>query len=221
MLTGMPELTDVGCLGALPFRCDSKARFRTISGVCNNLENKLWGAADVPFRRFLPAAYADGFSVPRGGRESAEDHCETGGLGFRSSSSSSSPFATFAPFSTAGRPSFSSSSFSSSTRIIRRPFFQPFSSSFCPETCESDPRALLPSARAVSVALQPERDLPAPTTHLFTIFSQLVDHDVTLTPEEPESLCCDPRVAAEDPECFSFFAPSDAWVRGYLTLKKK
>ncbi|XP_077378072.1 eosinophil peroxidase-like isoform X2 [Festucalex cinctus] len=40
--------------------------FRTASGVCNNEHNPRWGASNTPFRRWLPANYQDGISVPRG-----------------------------------------------------------------------------------------------------------------------------------------------------------
>ena len=54
--------------------------FRTLTGVCNNLENPLWGSTSIQLRRFLPASYKDGFNAPRGGEHSAEGHCDTGGL---------------------------------------------------------------------------------------------------------------------------------------------
>ncbi len=41
-------------------------RFRTINGTSNNLKNITWGMAGGNLRRFVPAAYADGVSVPSG-----------------------------------------------------------------------------------------------------------------------------------------------------------
>lgn len=38
----------------------SVQRYRELSGLCNNLEHAHWGAVNAPFRRLLPAAYADG-----------------------------------------------------------------------------------------------------------------------------------------------------------------
>ena len=40
-------------------------RYRSMSGLCNNLENPLWGKANVAHQRFLPPNFADGISAPR------------------------------------------------------------------------------------------------------------------------------------------------------------
>ena len=72
-LVPRPNLNDLGCEGAAPFSCDKSARFRSISGICNNLRNRLWGAADTAFARFVPASYADGIQEPRGGEDSSSD----------------------------------------------------------------------------------------------------------------------------------------------------
>ena len=40
-------------------------RYRRIDGQCNNPDNPLWGATSAPFRRVLPADYADGKSGVR------------------------------------------------------------------------------------------------------------------------------------------------------------
>jgi hypothetical protein len=75
-------LTDVGCSEALPIKCSSDKqsnRFRTITGICNNMKNNpYWGSASIRLRRFIAAEYADGVSVPRGGFESSSSHCRTG-----------------------------------------------------------------------------------------------------------------------------------------------
>ena len=51
-----------------PSKCDFSARYRTISGRCNNFAHPEWGSAGQTYRRLLPNAYADRASVPRGGR---------------------------------------------------------------------------------------------------------------------------------------------------------
>ncbi|XP_059832356.1 eosinophil peroxidase-like [Hypanus sabinus] len=47
-------------------------KYRTISGICNNRQHTHWGAANVPYVRWLPPEYDDGFSVPKGWRETKE-----------------------------------------------------------------------------------------------------------------------------------------------------
>uniref|UniRef100_A0A4W4F426 Thyroid peroxidase n=1 Tax=Electrophorus electricus TaxID=8005 RepID=A0A4W4F426_ELEEL len=41
-------------------------KYRTISGVCNNRNSPLWGAANSALSRWLPAEYEDGESQPKG-----------------------------------------------------------------------------------------------------------------------------------------------------------
>ncbi|XP_068594902.1 eosinophil peroxidase-like [Brachionichthys hirsutus] len=41
-------------------------RFRTITGVCNNRKNTLFGASNTAFVRWLAAEYQDNFTIPRG-----------------------------------------------------------------------------------------------------------------------------------------------------------
>ena len=46
-----------------PFKnpqCDKNVKYRHSSGICNNLDNPLWGSANIPFKRQLKNAYADG-----------------------------------------------------------------------------------------------------------------------------------------------------------------
>nr|XP_020464352.1 thyroid peroxidase [Monopterus albus] len=41
-------------------------KYRSISGVCNNRQNPLWGAANTALVRWLPAEYEDGEKEPKG-----------------------------------------------------------------------------------------------------------------------------------------------------------
>lgn len=46
-----------------PFKnpeCDRYSKYRNPTGICNNLENPLWGSANIPFRRQLMNVYDDG-----------------------------------------------------------------------------------------------------------------------------------------------------------------
>ena len=43
--------------------------YRSISGCCNNVAQQRWGSTSQPLLRFLPNAYQDGKSIPRGGLE--------------------------------------------------------------------------------------------------------------------------------------------------------
>ena len=52
--------------GGPPVPAKYPDEFRTIDGSGNNLANPHWGAADTPFVREVPAAYADGTSAPSG-----------------------------------------------------------------------------------------------------------------------------------------------------------
>ncbi|KAM3871384.1 thyroid peroxidase [Diretmus argenteus] len=60
-LSGCPPAT-------LPAICQHKRfdKYRSISGLCNNRQNPLWGAANVPLVRWLPAEYEDGERQPKG-----------------------------------------------------------------------------------------------------------------------------------------------------------
>lgn len=42
-----------------PVKCEV-SRYRTLTGMCNNLEYPSWGSARSAIVRFLPPAYADG-----------------------------------------------------------------------------------------------------------------------------------------------------------------
>ncbi|XP_068195373.1 thyroid peroxidase [Antennarius striatus] len=45
---------------------DHHNMYRSISGYCNNRQNPLWGAANTPLVRWLPAEYEDGEREPKG-----------------------------------------------------------------------------------------------------------------------------------------------------------
>lgn len=47
-----------------PVRCDV-SKYRTMSGMCNNLRHPSWASARSAMVRFLPPAYQDGISQPR------------------------------------------------------------------------------------------------------------------------------------------------------------
>ncbi|XP_070686264.1 eosinophil peroxidase [Pempheris klunzingeri] len=41
-------------------------RYRSITGECNNRQHPRWGAANIPYSRWLPPEYEDGWGTPRG-----------------------------------------------------------------------------------------------------------------------------------------------------------
>ncbi|XP_068168847.1 eosinophil peroxidase isoform X2 [Antennarius striatus] len=41
-------------------------RYRSISGECNNKHHPRWGAANIPYSRWLPPEYEDAWGMPRG-----------------------------------------------------------------------------------------------------------------------------------------------------------
>uniref|UniRef100_A0A672VDX3 Thyroid peroxidase n=1 Tax=Strigops habroptila TaxID=2489341 RepID=A0A672VDX3_STRHB len=59
-----------GCLPyMLPPKCPNNCianKYRLITGACNNREHPRWGASNTALARWLPPAYEDGFSQPRG-----------------------------------------------------------------------------------------------------------------------------------------------------------
>ncbi|XP_037539628.1 eosinophil peroxidase [Nematolebias whitei] len=55
------ELQTPGCLSD----CLSE-RYRSITGECNNRQHPRWGAADIPYSRWLPPEYEDVWGLPRG-----------------------------------------------------------------------------------------------------------------------------------------------------------
>ena len=155
------QLTDTACAEAFPIKCDKAMKYRTFSGACNNLQNPLWGAANINMRRYIPAQYEDGKGEPRGGRISAEHHCNTGNK--------------------------------------------------CKDDenqcyCLSNPKNLLPNPRTVSQHFHPSSDQPHMLTHMFTIFGQFLDHDITQTPEHEVADCCH----SKDEQCFPIHIPCNA-----------
>ena len=48
----------------MPRHCEPH-RYRDIEGICNNLANPHWGAAQMAHHRFLAYDFADGISAPR------------------------------------------------------------------------------------------------------------------------------------------------------------
>lgn len=44
-----------------PVKCEV-SRYRTLSGMCNNLDNPSWGSARSAMIRFIPPSYGDGES---------------------------------------------------------------------------------------------------------------------------------------------------------------
>ncbi|KAG7465869.1 hypothetical protein MATL_G00158330 [Megalops atlanticus] len=60
--SGCPHPTQ---LSTCPTDCWAR-QYRTISGVCNNRDHPLWGAANHALARWLPAQYENGESSPRG-----------------------------------------------------------------------------------------------------------------------------------------------------------
>ncbi|KAH7642873.1 peroxidase-like [Dermatophagoides farinae] len=47
-----------------PVKCESN-KYRTLSGMCNNLEYPSWGSTRSAMLRYMPPDYADGLSAPR------------------------------------------------------------------------------------------------------------------------------------------------------------
>jgi len=113
-------------------------------------------------QRYVPAAYADGRGEPRGGMASSANHCATGNNNNNNNNNGSM------------------------VRVSAN------KNEKCP-TCVGDPAALLPNPRVVSYhfdqAAAPLEDKWI--SFMMIIFSQFLDHDLTLAPEkEVEGGCC-------------------------------
>lgn len=52
----------INCPFSRPVACNPRAKYRTITGLCNNLKNPRFGSANTPFERSLPSVYNDGKS---------------------------------------------------------------------------------------------------------------------------------------------------------------
>ena len=48
-----------------PICMPASERYRTHDGTCNNKRRLRWGAAQMPFNRFLPPEYGDGVDTTR------------------------------------------------------------------------------------------------------------------------------------------------------------
>ncbi|KAK7084497.1 hypothetical protein SK128_008778 [Halocaridina rubra] len=48
-----------------PDPCQTNDRYRRLDGTCNNIQNPLWGASFIPFRRAILPEYGDGISSLR------------------------------------------------------------------------------------------------------------------------------------------------------------
>ncbi|UYV81041.1 hypothetical protein LAZ67_19002604 [Cordylochernes scorpioides] len=48
------------------------SRYRTLTGMCNNLEHPSWGSARSVFARYLPPDYSDGINEPRNARDGSD-----------------------------------------------------------------------------------------------------------------------------------------------------
>ncbi|XP_034736051.1 eosinophil peroxidase [Etheostoma cragini] len=63
-------LRETGCSAELQRpTCDTDClseRYRSPTGECNNRQNPRWGAANIPYSRWLPAEYEDVWGMPRG-----------------------------------------------------------------------------------------------------------------------------------------------------------
>jgi peroxidase len=43
--------------------------YRSMDGTCNNLQNPVWGASNIPFLRLKKPIYENGFNIPVGKEE--------------------------------------------------------------------------------------------------------------------------------------------------------
>ena len=80
--SGISQVIRFTCGESQQVNCDREAPFRSITGVCNNLDQPKWGVPNKPMIRYVPADYEDGLGVPRGGFFSGLNN-DLGGSGRR------------------------------------------------------------------------------------------------------------------------------------------
>ncbi len=155
-----------------PEECNLDFTFRTSTGECNNVKNAEYGASSTPFERFAHQAYADGMSVPRGGRESFKDTCTKTGRSTKRSFPS--------PCKRSGS--------------VLLPNARRVSTTIHDTKSIEDPRATLMVMQfGTEVARSLFKKLHFTYHSISFSLGQFLDHDMTLGPEEevPEVVCCE------------------------------
>ena len=160
--------------------------FRTITGRCNNLQNPLWGSSNSMFVRILPG-------IPKLFRVAT----------FDDSGSSANP---------------PSNPVTNLNEVDRFGVNRTVCSTSCGKEkgndCIEGVRVELPSARFVSSRFHEDSPTLLDNIHtaLFVLFAQFLDHDLSLTPEEPEMECCNITAVIEEnrqASCMPIFIPDN------------
>ena len=157
--------------------CSFAGKYRTINGQCNNLNGHGYqGSAGTAFTRY---------KVTKKASKDIEDP-----LQLMSFSTEKIPGRTIP--STCGDVD---------EPEIEGKIEEPKSCGTNVDGCQM--RTNLPGARLVSTTIHDNTDSPSSTaTVFFSQFGQLLDHDITLTPEEHVNKCCDKQANGEyEPEC--------------------
>ena len=166
-------------------------RYRNIDGLCNNLQNGYWGAANTMFSRKLPPLYRDGMGIPFG--------------------STAFQYRVHEVDESARRKRSAKSDLASAmSRMVMDPDNY--------TVCDGPLPNQLPEPREVSRVFHSDDNVPDRVNSLMVMqFGQFLDHDITLTPEselEEEGDCCDIDPSnAEIGECFPIpLRPDDEFV---------
>lgn len=64
-ITNGLEVPKQFCSFAVASKCKDNQKYQSFDGICNNLNNPLWGAVETPYKRYAGPDYDDQFSTPR------------------------------------------------------------------------------------------------------------------------------------------------------------
>ena len=211
----------------IPLTCDSNAKFRSIDGKCNNLENHYWGAMSTAFLREIDVDEYDpkansvfldedeklnGVATgtySRSLEETSSKKERKGGKGTKNSKGSKGPKGSKGTKGSKGSKGGKgghhhgghggNGNGGNGNGGNGNGGNGGGSSSSCPTRSPT-----LPSPRYVSHTFHTSEDISASTvTHMLTQWGQFLDHDITLTPENEAHDCC--TNDSTDPECFPIF----------------
>lgn len=172
------EQINSSCSETVQPQCRRRAKYRTLTGECNNFRNPFWGAQNIAMRRYLPPRYADDMGEPLG-RSASNRNLNRIDDGNRMGKSQGK-----------GEGKGKGSGKGQGKGMGGG------------KACK--PSDDLPSPRTVSRRFHKDRDLPDNDITLMVMqFGQFLDHDITLTPETHSDIDCCEEGNENEENCFA------------------